>query len=28
MLIGSPNQVEAVRANLDNRTPMFADPAF
>jgi enoyl-CoA hydratase/carnithine racemase len=25
-LIGSPNQVEAVRANLDNRAPRFADP--
>lgn len=26
-LIGSPNQVEAVRANLGNRPPRFADPA-
>jgi enoyl-CoA hydratase/carnithine racemase len=26
-LIGSPNQIEAVRANLDNRAPRFADPA-
>jgi enoyl-CoA hydratase/carnithine racemase len=26
-LIGSPNQVEAVRANLDKRAPKFADPA-
>jgi enoyl-CoA hydratase/carnithine racemase len=24
-LLGSPNQVEAVRANLENRAPMFAD---
>jgi enoyl-CoA hydratase/carnithine racemase len=24
-LIGSPNQVEAVRANLENRAPIFAD---
>jgi enoyl-CoA hydratase/carnithine racemase len=27
-LIGSPNQVEAVRANLDNRTPRFAAPTI
>lgn len=26
-LIGSRNQVEAVRANLENRAPRFADPA-
>ncbi|MFC4001195.1 enoyl-CoA hydratase-related protein [Prauserella oleivorans] len=26
-LIGSPNQVEAVRANLDSRTPAYRDPA-
>jgi enoyl-CoA hydratase/carnithine racemase len=26
-LIGSPNQVEAVRANLENRPPRFRDPA-
>jgi enoyl-CoA hydratase/carnithine racemase len=26
-LIGSANQVEAVRANLENRSPRFADPA-
>jgi enoyl-CoA hydratase/carnithine racemase len=25
-LIGSPNQVEAVRANLERRTPTFSDP--
>lgn len=25
-LIGRPNQVEAVRANLEKRTPRFADP--
>jgi enoyl-CoA hydratase/carnithine racemase len=25
-LIGSPNQVEAVRANLEQRAPRFADP--
>jgi len=25
-LIGSANQVEAVRANLENRPPRFADP--
>ena len=25
-LIGAPNQVEAVRANLENRPPCFADP--
>jgi enoyl-CoA hydratase/carnithine racemase len=24
-LIGSPNQVEAVRANLEKRVPRFAD---
>ncbi|TYL96137.1 hypothetical protein FXB40_12500 [Bradyrhizobium rifense] len=24
-LLGSPNQVEAVRTNLENRAPMFAD---
>ena len=23
---GRPNQVEAVRANLEKRTPRFADP--
>ena len=27
-LIGSPNQVEAARANLDKRTPKFTDPAI
>lgn len=27
-LIGSPNQVEAVRANLDSRAPRFADPVL
>ena len=26
-LIGSPNQAEAVRANLDKRAPQFADPS-
>jgi enoyl-CoA hydratase/carnithine racemase len=26
-LLGSPNQVEAARANLDKRAPKFADPA-
>ncbi|MER7014718.1 crotonase/enoyl-CoA hydratase family protein [Saccharopolyspora sp. NPDC000359] len=26
-LIGSPNQTEAVRANLDQRAPQFTDPA-
>lgn len=26
-LIGSPNQIEAVRANLDSRTPAFRDPS-
>ena len=26
-LIGSPNQVEAIRANFDKRTPLFIDPA-
>jgi enoyl-CoA hydratase/carnithine racemase len=26
-LIGGPNQVEAVMANLEQRTPVFADPA-
>lgn len=26
-LIGSPNQVEAVKANFENRAPKFADPA-
>ncbi len=26
-LIGSPNQTEAVRANLEKRAPAFADPA-
>jgi enoyl-CoA hydratase/carnithine racemase len=26
-LIGRPNHVEAVRANLENRSPSFADPA-
>jgi hypothetical protein len=25
-LIGRPNQVEAVRANLEKRTPRFSDP--
>jgi len=25
-LMGSPNQAEAVRANLENRPPVFADP--
>ena len=25
-LIGSPNQVEAVKANFENRAPQFADP--
>jgi enoyl-CoA hydratase/carnithine racemase len=25
-LIGKPNQIEAVRANLENRPPSFADP--
>jgi len=25
-LIGSPNQVEAVRANLEKRPPVFKDP--
>jgi hypothetical protein len=25
-LIGSPNQVEAVRANLEKRAPAFEDP--
>ena len=25
-LIGSPNQVEAVRANFDDRHPQFANP--
>ena len=25
-LLGRPNQVEAVRANLENREPRFADP--
>jgi enoyl-CoA hydratase/carnithine racemase len=27
VLIGSANQIEAVRANLDNRAPKFMDPA-
>ena len=27
-LIGSPNQVEAARANLDKRAPKFTDPAI
>lgn len=27
-LIGSPNQTEAVRANLEGRPPRFADPAI
>jgi enoyl-CoA hydratase/carnithine racemase len=26
-LIGAPNQVEAVKANLEKRTPRFSDPA-
>jgi enoyl-CoA hydratase/carnithine racemase len=26
-LIGSPNQVEAVKANLEKRAPAFTDPA-
>lgn len=26
-LIGSPNQVEAVKANLEKRAPVFRDPA-
>ena len=26
-LIGSPNQVEAVKANFENRAPAFQDPA-
>jgi len=26
-LIGSPNQIEAVRANFENRAPKFVDPA-
>jgi len=26
-LIGKPNQVEAVRANMEKRAPSFADPA-
>lgn len=26
-LIGSPNQTEAVRANMEKRLPRFADPA-
>jgi hypothetical protein len=26
-LIGSPNQVEAVRANLEKRAPLFRDPS-
>ena len=25
-LIGSPNQLEAVQANLEKRAPKFADP--
>jgi hypothetical protein len=25
-LIGSPNQSEAVRANIDKRAPRFVDP--
>ena len=25
-LVGSPNQVEAVRANLEKRAPVFEDP--
>jgi len=25
-LIGSPNQIEAVRANLEKRAPLFKDP--
>jgi len=25
-LIGSPNQIEAVQANLEKRLPRFADP--
>jgi len=25
-LIGSPNQLEAVRANIERRAPRFADP--
>jgi enoyl-CoA hydratase/carnithine racemase len=27
-LIGSPNQVEAVKANLENRVPTFADASI
>ncbi|MGH6717436.1 MAG: crotonase/enoyl-CoA hydratase family protein, partial [Bradyrhizobium sp.] len=27
-LIGSPNQTEAVRANLEKRAPRFADPSW
>jgi enoyl-CoA hydratase/carnithine racemase len=26
-LIGSPNQVESVRANLEKRAPRFTDPS-
>jgi enoyl-CoA hydratase/carnithine racemase len=26
-LIGSPNQIEAVKANLEKRAPAFTDPA-
>jgi len=25
-LIGSPNQIEAVQANMQKRAPVFADP--
>jgi len=25
-LMGSPNQTESVRANLEKRAPVFADP--
>jgi hypothetical protein len=25
-LLGSPNQIEAVRANLERRPPVFRDP--
>jgi len=25
-LIGTPNQVEAITANFENRTPNFSDP--
>jgi hypothetical protein len=26
-LIGSPNQIEAVRANFEKRAPVFVDPS-